>query len=156
MNSMPAILTIRPRGPLKNKKENRYNKEEEHLLTNRDSNIKLPSLSPNSSVKTLHKPYPITKVSLVPISEKNKLFITSKSNTKLRPNKISSKLKNYKMSRIRLATHNLPRLTPSPGLSKYSSNSITEISGMQIKIHARGLLNDSIYKINELKNTSFS
>ena len=160
MNSMPTIITIRPKAPLKKRRlPNYYNEEEEEekqALTSRPSEIKLPSLSPNTSVKTLHRPFPITKVSIIPTVEQQKFMIASNSNTQFKPHKIYSKFTNHKITRVKVAQNVFLRKTPSPGLSNYSQICLTEISGIQKKIHLRPLLNSSIYKPIDFKDNSFS
>lgn len=157
MNSIPTILSIRPKAPIRKRRlVNNNNEEEKQSLTSRPSEVKLPSLSPNTSVKTLQKPFPITKLSLIPTIEQQKFLIASNSSTQFKPHKIYSKFNNYKITRVKVAQNEFPRKTPSPGLSNFSQISLTEISGSQKKIHLRPLINSSIYKSIDFKDNSFS
>jgi hypothetical protein len=145
MSTIPSIISIRPRAPLKKKRDLRYmNQDDTSIHTNKSAELKLPSLSPNSSAKNLSKPYPVTKISLVAPSKDPSTLLSFVSNSQFRPTKLFSNISNVSLKRIKDSHLNLSRRSQSPFFTKNSELSLSEILGAPKQLHLKSSINNSI------------
>ena len=145
MSTIPSIISIRPRAPLRKKRDLKYmNHEDASIVPNKSTELKLPSLSPNSSSKNLSKPYPVTKVSLVPPTKDSSALLSFVSNSQFRPTKLYSNISNLSFKRIKDSHLNLSRRSQSPFFTKNTEFSLSEILGAPKQLHLKASINSSI------------
>jgi hypothetical protein len=120
------------------------NQEDPSKPSNKSADLKLPALSPNSSMKSLSRPYPVTKVSLIPPGLEQKSISSSESYAQFRPIKIYSNISNVSLKKLRDSQLNLSRRSQSPFYLKRDEQTLTEILGAPKQLHLKSYNNGSI------------